>query len=154
MEDSPTNNEKGPPQVINEADQGNILEEELLKQESSSSLFITATELDAQLKSDTPPMLFEIKYGPPALSIYRKPILAQSGFINTDEFEVESNFWKKLNDSDLRKWLCNLGISAESYVMFYCRDGVMDASRAAWVLEYAGVKRVRVLDCGVTGWME
>ncbi|MDQ2838217.1 MAG: sulfurtransferase [Actinomycetota bacterium] len=49
----------------------------------------------------------------------------------------------------LRGW----GISADSEVVVYDADSSIGAARAWWVLRWAGLQRVRVLDGGLAAWL-
>ena len=55
-------------------------------------------------------------------------------------------------EAELATAIGNLGIDNNSDVVIYSTDSIMWATRAWWVLRYAGHTRVRVLDGGRSGW--
>jgi molybdopterin synthase sulfurtransferase len=61
--------------------------------------------------------------------------------------------WNVIPDGELLEALPAVGITAHTPVVLYSRDPLA-AARAAWILTYAGVQDVRVLDGGLRAWTQ
>nr|MBC8503423.1 rhodanese [Chloroflexota bacterium] len=59
--------------------------------------------------------------------------------------------WNLCRDEDLLEALLSLGIASDTLVVLYGKDP-MAAARAAYILLYAGVEDVRILDGGFDAW--
>ncbi|MCI0708578.1 MAG: hypothetical protein L0154_00280, partial [Chloroflexi bacterium] len=57
-----------------------------------------------------------------------------------------------LPEAELSTQIGNIGISADSEVIFYTTELLPCATRAWWILYYAGHENVRVLNGGLTAW--
>ncbi len=75
------------------------------------------------------------------------------GAIHLDVSAIENPVSRnKYPDEKLLEILLGLGITCKSLVVLYGRD-IMAAARAASILMYAGVEDVRVLDGGLSAWL-
>lgn len=75
------------------------------------------------------------------------------GAFHWDLSEVEDpQDWNIRPDGELFSFLAELGIKPSSTCLIYSRD-IMAAARAAFILMYAGVTDVRVLDGGLDTWI-
>jgi thiosulfate/3-mercaptopyruvate sulfurtransferase len=54
--------------------------------------------------------------------------------------------------SDLEKHVRQWGIDRSSFVVLYDHDGNLQAARGWWVLRWAGLKNIRLLDGGFAAW--
>jgi len=57
-----------------------------------------------------------------------------------------------LPEMELAAQIGNIGISNDTEVVFYSWGMLPYATRAWWILHYAGHTNVRVLNCGLAGW--
>ncbi len=91
--------------------------------------------------------VFEVSWGPinQALS-YIRAHLKGAVHINTDEIE-HAPLWSMNNDEDLITFAKNNGINVDETIILYGED-VMASYRVASILNYIGVKDVRVINGG------
>lgn len=94
------------------------------------------------------PLVFEVAWGPP--KDYLQAHIPGAGYIDTDLLE-EGPVWNKLDDTRLKKNILALGLTQSTPVILYARN-TMSAARVAWVLMYAGLRDVRLLDGGWQAW--
>ncbi len=71
--------------------------------------------------------------------------------INTDDFENGSPRWRLRSDEELQGVVGKAGITPQSTVIVY-GEQLIAAARVWWILKYAGVADVRLLDGGFKAW--
>ncbi len=86
-----------------------------------------------------------------AATSYRAGHIPGAFHLNTDSFEDGYPTWKLRPVEELQAVIGGLGISRTSTVVVY-GEQVIAAARAWWVLMYAGVTDVRLLDGGYAAW--
>ena len=93
--------------------------------------------------------LFEVDWGSP--KAYLISHIPGAGYIDTNRLEQEDLLWNKIPDEMLKTLLLENGIRHDTTVILYARN-TMAAARAAFLMMYAGVKDVRLLDGGFDSW--
>jgi 3-mercaptopyruvate sulfurtransferase SseA len=83
---------------------------------------------------------------------YRAGHIPGALHLNTDDLETGYPQWRLRSIQELREVIGALGISAAATVVVYSHH-LIAAARAWWVLLYAGVKDVRLLDGGLDAWL-
>lgn len=71
--------------------------------------------------------------------------------VNTDELETGYPEWRLLDDDSLQAAIGRIGISPDTTVVVY-GDRLIAAARVWWILKYAGVSDVRLMDGGIERW--
>ncbi len=71
--------------------------------------------------------------------------------LDTDQFESGYPEWKLLEPRSIQAVIGSLGISPDTLVVVYS-DKLITAARVWWVLQYAGVQDVRIMDGGIQAW--
>lgn len=56
------------------------------------------------------------------------------------------------NTDQLQRWFVKMGLNAESAVVVYDHGKGLLAARAWWILTWAGIDNVRILDGGIDAW--
>jgi len=109
-------------------------------------------------------VLFHVNFGGP--EEYEDSHLPGALYLDTNRLEDPAD-WNRRSATELRANLLALGISADTTVVLYGRDtigeakekwagrrlGQVAATRAALILNYVGVRDVRVLDGGYDRWV-
>ena len=109
-------------------------------------------------------ILLHVNFGVPEEYAYEH--LPQARYLNTNRLEARKT-WNRRSTDEITATLLQLGISADTPVVLYGRDSVpandeawpgrhagqIAAYRAAALMNYAGVKDVRVLDGGFDAWV-
>lgn len=72
--------------------------------------------------------------------------------INTDDFETPRPDWLLRPLPELQRVIGDLGIGPSTTVVVYSSKSIA-AARVWWILHYAGVKDVRILNGGLEGWI-
>jgi len=94
---------------------------------------------------------------PTAHALYQAGHIPGAAFFDHDRFsDVESDYEYMLASDDiLETAIGEIGISNENEVIVYASNGILaTATRAWWLLRYAGVSNVRVLNGGLAAWQE
>ena len=91
----------------------------------------------------------EVAWGPPTK--YLVSHIPSALYLNTNTIESEP-WWNRVDASQLRSVLKELGIGYDTTVILYGRDNTA-AARAANILMYAGVDDVRLLNGGWASWV-
>ena len=73
--------------------------------------------------------------------------------LNTEDLETGYPAWQLRPLADLQLAIGRVGITPETTVVVYARS-LLAAARVWWVLSYAGVKDVRLMDGGWNGWQQ
>ncbi len=123
-------------------------------------MLIEAKDLIAQL--DNPKLriydasiLFNRKEEEPtAFESYQEKHIAGAAFFDHDAFSDANNKYRymALAEAELGKQIGKIGISEDSHVVFYTSEMLPCATRAWWLLRYAGHNNVRVLNGGLAAW--
>jgi 3-mercaptopyruvate sulfurtransferase SseA len=87
----------------------------------------------------------------PGAKDYRAGHVPGAVYLNTDEFENGYPRWHLKPVSELQRVIGNLGITRNTTVIVYSRQTIA-AARIWWILNYAGVSDVRILDGGFAAW--
>jgi thiosulfate/3-mercaptopyruvate sulfurtransferase len=124
------------------------------------STLIQAAELAAALAASTPPRLLDVRWslgGPPGLPLHSAGHIPGAVYVDLDT-ELAGHGLPTDGRHPLpaiaefqaaaRRWGLNRGDS----VVVYDDLSAMSAARAWWLLRYAGVSDVRVLDGGLAAW--
>lgn len=127
------------------------------------AVLITAAELAAALTEPTPPVVLDVRWtlgGPPGRDDYLRGHIPGAVFVDLDSELALPAGVRRPEDgrhplphpdalqADLRRW----GISPGSRVVAYDDSGNLAAARAWWLLRWAGVQEVRLLDGGLGAW--
>ena len=94
---------------------------------------------------------------PTAHALYQAGHIPGAAFFDHDRFsDTESDYEYMLASDDiLEAVIGEIGISNENEVIVYASNGILaTATRAWWLLRYAGVSNVRVLNGGLAAWQE
>lgn len=130
------------------------------------SVLITATELAALLDSPTPPVVLDVRWrltvagGAPydGRADYRLGHLPGAVFVDLDT-ELASHGPASEGrhplpssadfEESARRW----GVNDDSAVVVYDGEGNLAAARAWWLLRWAGIRDVRILDGALPAWV-
>lgn len=128
-----------------------------------AAVLISAPELATALAGPTPPVLLDVRWllgGPPGRDAYLEGHIPGAVFVDLDTELALPPAARRPEDgrhplprpevleADLRRW----GIHADSPVVAYDDSGNLAAARAWWLLRWAGVEDVRLLDGGLSAW--
>ena len=127
------------------------------------AVLISADELTLALSGTTPPVLLDVRWrlgGPPGHDEYLAGHIPGAVFVDLDsELALPPDVRRPQDgrhplprpaalEADMRRW----GISDGSVVVAYDDSGNLAAARAWWLLRWAGVANVRLLDGGLAAW--
>lgn len=126
----------------------------------TTPVLITAAELGAALASSTPPAVLDVRWqlgGPPGHGAYLTGHLAGAVFVDLD-----TELARRGEPTDGRHPLPSLealqesarrwGLDDRTPVVVYDDNGNTAAARAWWLLRWAGVADVRLLDGALGAW--
>ncbi len=125
-----------------------------------SDVLITAAELAEELASPNPPVVLDVRWqlgGPPGHGEYLKGHVPTSVYVDLDD-ELAAHgaptdgrhplpSIEALQES-ARRW----GLDDGDAVVVYDDNGNQAAARAWWLLRWAGVADVRILDGALGAW--
>lgn len=99
-------------------------------------------------------LFFRKDSDPTAHDQYVQRHLPGAAFFDHEQFSDPNSdyMYMRLPEAELAKQIGNIGIAAESEVVFYTHDLLPCATRAWWLLRYAGHNNVRVLNGGIAAW--
>lgn len=91
---------------------------------------------------------------PTAYDKYLEKHIPGSSFFDHDQFSDSNNDYRHmvLAEKELATEIGNIGIDTDSEIIFYTHGYLPCATRAWWVLRYAGHNNVRVLNGGLSAW--
>ena len=91
-----------------------------------------------------------------AFETYQQGHIPGSAFFDHQAFSDSNNryMYMVLAEAELADQVARIGIDNDSEVILYASNIIACATRAWWVLRYAGVNNVRVLNGGLTAWKE
>ncbi len=82
---------------------------------------------------------------------YRAGHIPDAIYLNTDECENGYPRWHLKSVNELQNVIGSLGITPNTTVIVYSKQTIA-AARIWWILNYAGVSDVRILDGGLAAW--
>ena len=92
-------------------------------------------------------ILMEVGCGEPG----REQHIPRSIWLDTNDVETGARCWRLVDDEALFSRLGRHGISSGSSVLI--SGDPLPAARVAWMLAYAGVRSIRILDGGFKAWL-
>ena len=89
-----------------------------------------------------------------AHELYQQAHIPGAAFFDHQEFSDTSNkyMYMVLSEAELAEQIGKSGISADAEIVFYTSEIMACATRAWWLLHYAGHNNVRVLNGGFAAW--
>lgn len=126
------------------------------------SMLIEADELLTKLANpniriyDATILFFRQETDATAHETYLQGHIPGAAFFDHQQFsDVSSNYmYMVLPEAALATQIGNIGIAEDSEVIFYTSDLLPCATRAWWILRYAGHNNVRVLNGGLAAWQK
>lgn len=123
-------------------------------------VIVSAPALAAELLGDRPPRLLDVRWslgGPPGIGAYRAGHLPGAVFVDLDADlaappSPQAGRHPLPDVADLQAAARRWGLRQDEPVVVYDDSGAMSASRAWWLLRWAGVADVRILDGGLPAW--
>ena len=99
-------------------------------------------------------LFFRSESEPTAYEQYLEGHIPGAAFFDHQDFSDSSRdyMYMVLPEADLATQIGQIGISEESEVVFYTTGMLPCATRAWWILRYAGHNNVRVLNGGLSAW--
>lgn len=124
-------------------------------------VLVTAADLALELSGACPPRLLDVRWslgGPPGIDAHRAGHLPGAVFVDLDAElaapPTAADGRHPLPDpADLQAAARRWGLRSGEPVVVYDDSGAMSAARAWWLLRWAGVADVRVLDGGLPAWV-
>ncbi|MFC5675920.1 sulfurtransferase [Aeromicrobium endophyticum] len=125
------------------------------------TVLISADQLASDLRSDRPPVVLDVRWtlgGPPGHGEYLKGHVPGAVYVNLDTelaaHGAPTDGRHPLPDvaalqRSARRW----GVSGGASVVVYDGGGNLAAARAWWLLRWAGVSDVRLLDGALPAWV-
>ncbi|WP_261769694.1 MULTISPECIES: sulfurtransferase [unclassified Rhodococcus (in: high G+C Gram-positive bacteria)] len=125
-----------------------------------SEILVTVSELSAALPSPRPPVLLDVRWAlgdPDNHQHYLDAHIPGAVFVDlgselAGHGEPTEGRHPLPRLDDLQMYARRWGIDADSSVVVYDATGNMAAARAWWLLRWAGVETVRMLDGGLGAW--
>ncbi len=127
------------------------------------NIFIEADELLTKLDDnniriyDATILFFRNKADPAtAYEKYLQGHIPGAAFFDHQDFSDTSSKYEYmiLPEADLVNQFGRIGISQDTEVIFYASGVLPSATRAWWILRYAGHNNVRVLNGGLAAWVK
>lgn len=123
-------------------------------------VIVSATALADELAADRPPRLLDVRWqlgGPPGVDGYRAGHLPGAVYVDLDTElaapPTPAGGRHPLPDpAALQRAARTWGLRQGERVVVYDDSGSMSAARAWWLLRWAGVEDVRILDGGLAAW--
>ncbi len=125
-------------------------------------IFIEADELLAKLDNanvriyDTTILFFRNESDPAtAYEKYLQGHIPGAAFFDHQKFSDLSSDYEYMilpDEADLAKQIGHIGISEDAEVILYASGVIPSATRAWWILHYAGLDNVRILNGGLAAW--
>jgi len=99
-------------------------------------------------------LFFREESDPTAYEEYQQAHIPGAAFFEHQDFSEANNKYQYmiLSKAALATQIGNIGISEESGIVFYTSGYLPCATRAWWILHYAGHNNVRVLNGGLAAW--
>jgi thiosulfate/3-mercaptopyruvate sulfurtransferase len=126
------------------------------------SMIIEADELLKKLANeniriyDATIQFFRSKSDPTAYEQYLQGHIPGAAFFDQQKFSDANSayMYTILPEAELAAQIGNIGIAEDSELIFYASGALPSATRAWWLLHYAGHNNVRVLNGGLAAWKE
>jgi thiosulfate/3-mercaptopyruvate sulfurtransferase len=127
---------------------------------SWDQVFVGADELAALIGGPTPPVLLDVRFDPRTGALpdeYAEGQLPGAVFVDlprelADDPAIGGGRFPLPAIGALQESARRWGIRSHSEIVVYDDRSGISAARAAWVLRWAGLTRVRVLDGGLRAW--
>ena len=127
-----------------------------------NNILIEADELLTKLDNpniriyDATILFFRSESDATAYETYLEGHIPGAAFFDHEDFSDASSdyMYMVLPETELAAQLGNIGIDEASEVIFYTTDLLPCATRAWWILRYAGHNNVRVLNGGLAAWQK
>ncbi|WP_448062037.1 sulfurtransferase [Cellulomonas hominis] len=124
-------------------------------------VLVTATDLARSLSGPNPPRVLDVRWqlgGPPGREGYAAGHVPGAVFVDLDTElaappSAEAGRHPLPAVEDLQAAARGWGLRRGDAVVVYDAGGAMSAARAWWVLSWAGVEDVRILDGGLGAWV-
>lgn len=99
-------------------------------------------------------LFFREEHEPTAAEKYAEAHIPNAAFFDHQQFSDPNSdyMYMVLPEKDLATQIGKIGISEDVEVIFYSSNRLVNATRAWWVLRYAGHDNVRVLNGGLEAW--
>ncbi|RMI13039.1 sulfurtransferase [Cellulomonas triticagri] len=126
-----------------------------------ADVLVPAADLALELAGPCPPRLLDVRWqlgGPPGVEGYRAGHLPGAVFVDLDAElaavpSAAGGRHPLPEAADLQAAARGWGLRAGEPVVVYDDTGAMSAARAWWLLRWAGVADVRILDGGLPAWV-
>ncbi|QZN85106.1 sulfurtransferase [Cellulomonas sp. C5510] len=123
-------------------------------------VIVSAADLARELDGPRPPRLLDVRWtlgGPPGIGAYREGHLPGASYVDLDTElaaapSAAAGRHPLPDVADLQSAARRWGLRAGEPVVVYDDSGAMSAARAWWLLRWAGVEDVRILDGGLAAW--
>ncbi len=101
-------------------------------------------------------LFFRKDTDPTAYETYQQGHIPGAAFFDHQKFSDPNNkyMYMVLSEDELAAQIGRIGIHEKSEVIFYANGMLPTATRAWWILHYAGHSNVRVLNGGLAAWKE
>lgn len=127
-----------------------------------TDVLVTAADLARELAGPTPPRLLDVRWalgGPPGIESYQAGHLPGAVYVDLDtELAAPPSAAAGRHPlpevEDLQAAARGWGLRGGEPVVVYDDSGATSAARAWWLLRWAGVADVRILDGGLRAWVE
>ncbi|GAA2485771.1 sulfurtransferase [Winogradskya humida] len=127
---------------------------------SRDDVLVTAADLHRRLAEPEPPVLLDVRWAlgdPDGEQHYRDGHLPGAVYVNLDT-ELAGHHGEGRHPlpspDDLQKSARGWGLTRKRGAVVYDNSGGLAASRAWWLLRWAGLGNVRILDGGLAAWAE
>ncbi|MBD3781007.1 MAG: sulfurtransferase [Micrococcales bacterium] len=123
-------------------------------------VIVSAADLARELDGPRPPRLLDVRWtlgGPPGIGAFREGHLPGASYVDLDTElaaapSAAAGRHPLPDVADLQAAARRWGLRAGEPVVVYDDSGAMSAARAWWLLRWAGVQDVRILDGGLAAW--
>lgn len=123
-------------------------------------VIVSAADLARELGGPRPPRLLDVRWtlgGPPGIEAFREGHLPGASYVDLDTElaaapSAAAGRHPLPDVADLQAAARRWGLRAGEPVVVYDDSGAMSAARAWWLLRWAGVADVRILDGGLAAW--
>lgn len=123
-------------------------------------VIVSAADLARELDGPRPPRLLDVRWtlgGPPGIEAFRAGHLPGASYVDLDTElaaapSAAAGRHPLPDVADLQAAARRWGLRASEPVVVYDDSGAMSAARAWWLLRWAGVEDVRILDGGLAAW--
>lgn len=126
----------------------------------ADTVLVSADDLAAELAGDRPPVVLDVRWslgGPPGDAAYRAAHVPGAVFVPLDHElashgEPTEGRHRLPSPDELQRAARRWGVNDDSRVVAYDDNGNLAAARAWWLLRWAGLTDVRLLDGALGAW--